>query len=156
MSDNFPALSEHGGYTTVRRDDPALVALLAAVCHTEEQLAVLRRPALNDLTFKTGRLKVSQLRSGRPSYINAILIQTRGVVGVECRFPDQCPGNFLECVRLPGFWGGACGNCKWRDHGARCPLYDENELRLPVPVVVGVENQVEGVARIVEVEDDEE
>ncbi|KAI1159087.1 hypothetical protein F5B18DRAFT_638134 [Nemania serpens] len=31
---------------------------------------------------------------------------------------------FPTCVRLPGHFGGCCGNCKWRDHAARCSVQD--------------------------------
>ena len=24
----------------------------------------------------------------------------------------------------PGYFGGACANCKWRDHGGRCSVRD--------------------------------
>jgi hypothetical protein len=34
---------------------------------------------------------------------------------------------FPECRRLPGHFGGACVNCKWRDYTARCTVRDENE-----------------------------
>ncbi|KAF2228495.1 hypothetical protein EV356DRAFT_457712, partial [Viridothelium virens] len=27
---------------------------------------------------------------------------------------------FPECRQMPSHFGGACANCKWRDHGARC------------------------------------
>jgi hypothetical protein len=28
---------------------------------------------------------------------------------------------------MPGFWGGACSNCIWADHTARCSSYDGND-----------------------------
>lgn len=35
---------------------------------------------------------------------------------------------FHDTVRLPGWWGGACAGCKWRDHGRRCDYQDPDEL----------------------------
>lgn len=32
---------------------------------------------------------------------------------------------FPECKGLSGYLGGACGNCKWRDHAARCSVRDQ-------------------------------
>jgi hypothetical protein len=73
--------------------------------------------------------------SARPSYINAVLIQSRGIfVGAPC---SACASQmrlsihgwakpFPVCVRLPGHFGGCCGNCKWRDHAARCSKRDEH------------------------------
>ncbi|OJD25631.1 hypothetical protein ACJ73_03003 [Blastomyces percursus] len=31
---------------------------------------------------------------------------------------------FPECRRVPGHFGGACSNCKWWDHAARCSVRD--------------------------------
>ncbi|KAM3084400.1 hypothetical protein ACMFMG_001495 [Clarireedia jacksonii] len=63
----------------------------------------------------------------RPSYINAVLIQSRGTLVPggcnECRRRGFTP--FPTCVRLAGHWNGACGNCKWRDHSARCRVVVE-------------------------------
>ncbi|KAL2131759.1 hypothetical protein VTI74DRAFT_4634 [Chaetomium olivicolor] len=44
----------------------------------------------------------------RPSYLNVVLIQSRGRPRPERR-------------QAPGF-DGCCANCKWRDHSARCSL----------------------------------
>ena len=29
--------------------------------------------------------------------------------------------------RVPGHFGGSCGNCKWRDHAARCTACDNDD-----------------------------
>ncbi|KAJ5184285.1 hypothetical protein N7472_009125 [Penicillium cf. griseofulvum] len=65
----------------------------------------------------------------RPSYVNALLIQSRGwELITEC---DECadkrrrigsPSLFPICSRAPGYFDGACGNCKFQDHGFRCSL----------------------------------
>ena len=34
---------------------------------------------------------------------------------------------FLECRRVPGHFGGCCGNCKWPDHGARCTANNDDD-----------------------------
>lgn len=37
-------------------------------------------------------------------------------------------------IRLPGTWGGACANCRWKDHSAKCTFYNPNEPRfIPAP-----------------------
>ncbi|EDN10720.1 predicted protein [Histoplasma mississippiense (nom. inval.)] len=86
-----------------------------------------------------------QVRSHRPSYINAILIQSRGRTEphacLACRSAHPGLQPFPECRRLPGHFGGACGNCKWRDHAIRCSVRDGE----------GVE-----VIEIVDDDDDEE
>ncbi|OJD09454.1 hypothetical protein ACJ73_10300, partial [Blastomyces percursus] len=33
-----------------------------------------------------------------------------------------------ECRRLPGHFGGAYGNCKWRDHASRCSVRDGEDV----------------------------
>ncbi|EMD58181.1 hypothetical protein COCSADRAFT_104549 [Bipolaris sorokiniana ND90Pr] len=69
-----------------------------------------------------------QILTGRPSYLKAFVVHTRG--GLNARF---CTNNcaavlegekeftaFAGCVSILGEWGGACSNCIWQDHGARC------------------------------------
>ena len=36
------------------------------------------------------------------------------------------PRLFTSYVSLRGYWNNCCGNCKWRDHGARCGVRREN------------------------------
>ncbi|KAL4958604.1 DUF3716 domain-containing protein [Aspergillus stella-maris] len=67
----------------------------------------------------------------RDSYINALLIQSRGqYLEVPCTTCQNVRGQlaFPECRHVPGAFGGACGNCKWPDHGLRCSVRDENWL----------------------------
>lgn len=61
----------------------------------------------------------------RPSYIVAVLIQRAGQV--QAPACTNCRGVFAECRRVLGHFGGACGNYKWRDHGARCLFHDSNQ-----------------------------
>lgn len=114
-------------------------------------------PAI-DVEAWVGGVSERQVRTGRPSYINAILIQSRGSLNITpC---EACtatlrrpvgPRPFTECRSLPGFCGGCCGNCKWRDYGAQCSSYDINSQ--PIAAAAGV---LEGEDRIVELEDNEE
>jgi hypothetical protein len=66
----------------------------------------------------------------RTSYLNAVLIQSRGT---ECDEPcEACAKNpskqaFTECRRTEGFFGGCCGNCKWKDHAIRCTVREDSE-----------------------------
>ena len=99
---------------------------LAFFCHNALQLAVLTLPG-RDVKFVYGRIFPYQLGSHRPSYVNAILIQSRGRVGTgpcSACASTPMPTPFPKCRRLPGHFGGACGNCKWRDHAARCSVRD--------------------------------
>lgn len=76
----------------------------------------------SDVEFILGRITSAQILQFRPSYLNAILIQSRGSDVV--RPCDQCAHRaspFPYCRQLPDF-NGCCGNCKWRDHGARCSV----------------------------------
>jgi Protein of unknown function (DUF3716) len=41
--------------------------------------------------------------------------------------------RFVGCVRMPGYFGGACANCIWSDHTARCSSYDEDDNTNPAP-----------------------
>ena len=60
-----------------------------------------------------GAIRPEQVGLHRASYINGILIQSRGIVQdppcVQC---VQQLRLFTECRRVPGHFGGCCGNCK--------------------------------------------
>jgi len=109
--------------------DPFFLAsgqTLAPYCHNASQRAVLAMPGF-DVPFVRGAVTPAQVGSHRPSYINALLIQSRGIPSGPC---DRCQRSlrpFLECRRVPGHFGGACGNCKWPDHGARCTERDKDD-----------------------------
>ncbi|RFU72929.1 hypothetical protein TARUN_9328 [Trichoderma arundinaceum] len=96
------------------------------------QDAVLRLPG-RIVTFVRGRVRPEQIMGMRDSYVNAFLIQSRGsAVQSPCEAcrrqmtldPDSYAKPFPTCVRLPGHFGGSCGNCKWRDHASRCSERD--------------------------------
>jgi hypothetical protein len=105
---------------------------MATFAHNSLQRAVLALPG-RDVPFVRGAITPAQVSTHRPSYINAILIQSRGVLVpgggcLHCRTRGSRP--FLECRRLPGHFGGSCGSCKWRDHAERCTAKDNNNIDL--------------------------
>ena len=69
--------------------------------------------------------RVTEQKLLRPSYMNAVLIQSRGTGTRTCTKCAARPGRgpFPECRQAPGFFGGACGNCKWPDGTQGCSLY---------------------------------
>jgi Protein of unknown function (DUF3716) len=44
--------------------------------------------------------------------------------GEECEGCRKGNGMYAQCIRLPSEYGGACGNCKRGDRGARCTCRD--------------------------------
>ncbi|KAJ5446573.1 hypothetical protein N7445_001394 [Penicillium cf. griseofulvum] len=104
--------------------------LFARFVHSDEGRALLALTG-HDVPFMVGRIRGAQLASMRPSYVNALLIQSRGwELITEC---DECadkrrrtgsPSPFPICSRAPGHFDGACGNCKFQDHGFRCSVRD--------------------------------
>jgi len=99
--------------------------------------SVLSLPGRN-VVIRDSVVTAAKIASNRPSYINAVLIQSRGTppyvagntaaVGCTgCSSLNQPAGSgkaFPECRRLTGHFDGACGNCKWQDHAARCSVRD--------------------------------
>ena len=83
------------------------------------------------LTSYEAVFRVFQISTHRPSYINAILIQSYGTPRaadcVQCQNRGYRP--FPVCHSLTGFWGDACGNCKWRDHAAQCSFHIPGNYR---------------------------
>jgi hypothetical protein len=75
---------------------------MAPLCHNALQQTVLALPGRN-VSFVRGRITPQQLMTHRPSYVNALLIQSRGVVSAqlctECSRRGLSP--FPDCVSLP-------------------------------------------------------
>ena len=107
--------------------------LLWRYCHSPESRNLWALSG-NILRFVQRRINVHQFLSHRPSYVNAILINTRGQparsICSACANPKIGLTPFPVCMTVRGHFQGACGNCKWRDHGARCFLGD-NPRRSP-------------------------
>ncbi|KAL4788754.1 hypothetical protein BDV19DRAFT_383652 [Aspergillus venezuelensis] len=97
------------------------------LCHNEIQKEVWAFPSY-EFVVRVGSLSVKQLQTARPSYVNAILIASRGV-----KVREPCKHNsrwvFGEQVRIPGYWNGCCAGCKWKDGGAKCTYFDPYELK---------------------------
>ncbi|KAL6154144.1 hypothetical protein ACJBU6_07429 [Exserohilum turcicum] len=85
-------------------------------------------------------LHARQILGGRPSYLKAFLVYSRGALNAT--FCDNCAPvldgakeftAFAGCVSIHGEWGGACSNCIWQDHGARCTAGggDGSSVRTP-------------------------
>lgn len=107
---------------------------LGPFVHSAPSRAAFALPGRNVIAVR-GRIIPAQVQTARPSYINALLIQSRGVfVRVPCtacarQMDSHIRGwaqPFPVCVRLYGHFGGCCGNCKWRDHGSRCSVRNDS------------------------------
>lgn len=98
-------------------------------CFNEQQQRLLNSPG-RPVAFVHGAITGNQIHSQRPSYINALLIQSRGLPLVQpclaCQQGQRRP--FPDCARVPGHFGGACANCKWRDAASRCSVRDASGL----------------------------
>ncbi|RMJ20748.1 hypothetical protein PHISP_08382 [Aspergillus sp. HF37] len=97
---------------------------LGQLCHTNDQRTVWSFPCY-EFTIRADSIRIQQIQTARPSYVNAILIASRGMVVADCGHDTH--HIFRDTVRLPGWWGGACAGCKWRDHGRRCSHFDADE-----------------------------
>lgn len=128
-------------------------------CSSREQRTVQALPVQRAISWAPGSLQASQIVSGRPSYVNALLIYTRGLVSAPCGL--RCHTNhsnrpFSQCVRIPGYWDGCCANCKWLDWASQCPVRDavNRGARQDLP---GVQAQIEwnaaSNARLIAIED---
>jgi Protein of unknown function (DUF3716) len=93
---------------------------LAPLVHSQLVRAVLVLPG-QPVSYRPGRITPEQVLMHRPSYIHALLIQSRGVMQVPaCTRCQRGRGPFPECRHVQGHFGGCCGNCKWPDAAARC------------------------------------
>lgn len=78
------------------------------------------------ISLTPGWIKGHLLDTEAPSYINAMLVQSRGALStVPCDLCVRLGSNpFVDCVRSPGDFRGACGNCKWRAKTVQCSVQD--------------------------------
>ena len=125
-------------------------AEIGQYCVNAKQRALWARPG-GDIDAFRGKVDANKVRV-RPSYLNAVLIQSRGSAGMTCDACTERPdrGPFTDCRRVRGHFDGACGNCKWRDHAARCSVRAPDEQEDPVGG-----QPLAGTVRVEEVDDDE-
>jgi len=95
----------------------------------EIQRTIFKLPSRELIEFVQGWITARHIASRRPSYINGLLIHSRGDdAPVSCQ---QCTerrakyalGPFLSCRVLPGYFHNSCSNCKWFDNTSLCSLY---------------------------------
>lgn len=118
---------------------------LAGYLHTDEQRMLLDLPG-QDVPFIPGRINWQQLVQHRDSYINALLIQSRGIrMQHPCAACQSTRGRpvFPECRRVPGAYNGCCANCKWRDHASHCTIQDGQ-------ILMGGYNQLQGAQMVID------
>lgn len=93
---------------------------LTPFVHSPRRLAVLALPGTS-VAYHTDRIRPAQVLMHRMSYVNGLLIQSRGFVqNPACTRCQRGLGPFPECLRVLGHFSGCCGNCKWPDFCARC------------------------------------
>ncbi|KAL2255738.1 hypothetical protein VTK26DRAFT_2787 [Humicola hyalothermophila] len=95
----------------------------------ETQRAIFRLPSRETIHFVQGWITARHIASQRPSYVNGLLIHSRGqdapVSCAQCveRRAKHALGPFLTCRVLPGSYHNSCSNCKWFDNTSACSLY---------------------------------
>lgn len=95
----------------------------------ETQRAVFRLPSRETILFVQGWITAKHIASQRPSYVNGLLIHSRGqdaaLSCVQCneKRAKNALGPFLTCRVLPGSYHNSCSNCKWFDNTSACSLY---------------------------------
>lgn len=100
----------------------------AALVH-DTQRHIYRIPSREVIYFVQGWITARHIASQRPSYINGLLIHSRGqdapVSCAQCveRRTKNALGPFLTCRVLPGMYNNSCSNCKWFDGTSSCSLY---------------------------------
>ncbi|KAJ9129308.1 hypothetical protein NKR23_g12563 [Pleurostoma richardsiae] len=105
--------------------DAAVRTAMEEYCVNDLQRALWALPSVDvdvripvDQSIETWIAKVKT----RQSYLNGILIQSRGRTGLVC---DKCARNahpFPACVRAAGHFGGACGCCEYQSGRASCSV----------------------------------
>jgi len=95
----------------------------------ETQRAIFGMPSRETILFVQGWITAKHIASQRPSYVNGLLIHSRGqdaaVACAQCteKRAKNALGPFLTCRVLPGSYHNSCSNCKWFDNTSTCSLY---------------------------------
>ncbi|CAI7623914.1 unnamed protein product [Penicillium pancosmium] len=95
---------------------------LLVLCSREYQLELCYKLG-RDVHHIPGRMTKEQWLSTDPVYIDGLLIQSRGLpLKKPCTGCLRNLGPFPRCVRLPGHYGGICGNCRYAKRDKECTL----------------------------------
>ena len=100
----------------------------ASLVH-DTQRAIYRLPCREVIYCVQGWITARHIASQRPSYVNGLLIHSRGqdapAACAQCaeRRAKHALGPFLTCRTLPGSYHNSCSNCKWFDNTSVCSLY---------------------------------
>lgn len=95
----------------------------------DTQRAIFNLPSREIIYFVQGWITGRHIASKRPSYINGLLIHSRGedspVQCAQCaeRRSKNALGPFITCRILAGNYHNSCSNCKWFDNTSACSLY---------------------------------
>ncbi|KAM7194133.1 hypothetical protein V8F33_007460 [Rhypophila sp. PSN 637] len=104
-------------------------ALTESVMSHESQRNIFRMPSREMIYYVQGWITARHIASKRPSYVNGLLIHSRGAdVPTSCnqcveRRAKNALGPFLTCRSLQGSFHNSCSNCKWFDNTSLCSLY---------------------------------
>lgn len=95
----------------------------------ESQRTIFRMPSREIIYYVQGWITARHIASQRPSYVNGLLIHSRGQDSPtscnQCveRRAKNALGPFLTCRALQGVFHNSCSNCKWFDNTSACSLY---------------------------------
>jgi len=102
---------------------------LAQYAHFSQTRVILALFGVNVLFIQL-HITLNQVRTHQLLYINAILIQSQGVlISVSC-LNCQAHGMtlFLKCRHTSEHFDECCDNCKWHDHACRCFIHNNDVL----------------------------
>jgi hypothetical protein len=95
----------------------------------DTQRTIYGLPSKEFVYFVNGWITARHIAKTRPSYVNGLLIHSRGQdADYECaqcaeRRAKNALGPFLTCRVLSGQFHNSCSNCKWFDNTSECSLY---------------------------------
>lgn len=94
---------------------------LLTYVHMRAGIMLLLCPG-EDAQFVYSSIFASQIQKHHPSYINALHIQSCGVVLAQPCTDCHLVTPFPECCHIPSPFSGACINCKLSDWASQCSV----------------------------------
>ncbi|KAK4186056.1 hypothetical protein QBC35DRAFT_286244 [Podospora australis] len=123
-------------WNSAKTNDPMIVvpinireALTESLLQHENQKQIFQQESCEIIYYVQGWITGKHIAGKRPSYVNGLLIHSRGRDAVnECsgcteRREKNALGPFLTCRTLPGQFHDCCSNCKWFDSASTCSLF---------------------------------
>ncbi|KAI9704577.1 MAG: hypothetical protein M1820_005490 [Bogoriella megaspora] len=152
---DVPGFEYDEGQTIVRLSRPEVDTMLRSKTVNDIQRGAMDSKEPHDV-YANSSVTQERLDTYRQSYVNGVIIQSRGLVNktsCEACAKMERKGRcrpFADCRSMAGFWKGACANCKWNENGQRCTLFEKKLDQYPLGEAPREEERIDPDLQVVQ------